>query len=108
MKVSIDYDVCASTGACMQTCPEVFEVRSDGFLYLLTEEPPEEALEGRDGRRHVPDSSNHRRRLTGVASPKTPSRRASAPRGCRACPWQLSITSAGTASGVAISISAVP
>ena len=42
MKVSIDYDVCASTGACMQTCPEVFEVRSDGFLYLLTEEPPEE------------------------------------------------------------------
>ncbi len=42
MKVSIDYDVCASTGACMQTCPEVFEVRSDGFLYLLTEEPGEE------------------------------------------------------------------
>jgi ferredoxin len=42
MKVSIDYDVCASTGACMQTCPEVFEVRSDGFLYLLTEEPAEE------------------------------------------------------------------
>ena len=42
MKVTIDYDVCASTGACMQTCPEVFEVRSDGFLYLLTDEPAEE------------------------------------------------------------------
>jgi len=42
MKVTIDYDVCASTGACMQTCPEVFEVRSDGFLYLLTDEPGEE------------------------------------------------------------------
>jgi ferredoxin len=41
MRVVIDYDVCASTGACMQVCPEVFEVRSDGFLYLLDEEPPE-------------------------------------------------------------------
>jgi ferredoxin len=42
MKVTVDYDVCASTGACMQACPEVFEVRSDGYLYLLIEEPPEE------------------------------------------------------------------
>lgn len=41
MKVSINYDVCASTGGCMQVCPEVFEVRSDGYLYLLQEEPPE-------------------------------------------------------------------
>jgi ferredoxin len=38
----VDYDVCASTGSCMQVCPEVFEVRSDGFLYVLQEEPPEE------------------------------------------------------------------
>lgn len=42
MKVVVDFDVCASTGACMQVCPEVFEVRSDGFLYILQEEPPEE------------------------------------------------------------------
>ena len=42
MKVVVDYDVCASTGSCMQVCPEVFEVRSDGFLYVLQEEPPEE------------------------------------------------------------------
>jgi ferredoxin len=42
MRVSVDFDVCASTGACMQTCPEVFEVRSDGYLYILQEEPPEE------------------------------------------------------------------
>ncbi len=42
MKVSVDFDVCASTGACMQTCPEVFEVRSDGYLYILQEEPAEE------------------------------------------------------------------
>ena len=45
MKVVVDYDVCASTGACMQTCPEVFEVRSDGYLYILQEEPPEELRE---------------------------------------------------------------
>jgi ferredoxin len=37
MKVSVDFDVCASTGNCMQVCPEVFEVRSDGFLYVLQE-----------------------------------------------------------------------
>ncbi len=42
MKVNVDFDVCASTGACMQVCPEVFEVRSDGYLYVLQESPPEE------------------------------------------------------------------
>lgn len=42
MKVTVDYDDCASTGACMQVCPEVFEVRKDGYLYVLQEEPGEE------------------------------------------------------------------
>ena len=42
MKVVVDYDVCASTGSCMQVCPEVFEVRADGYLYILQEEPGEE------------------------------------------------------------------
>ena len=42
MRVTVDFDVCASTGACMQVCPEVFEVRSDGYLYILQEEPAEE------------------------------------------------------------------
>jgi ferredoxin len=37
MKVTVDFDVCASTGACMQVAPEMFEVRSDGFLYILIE-----------------------------------------------------------------------
>lgn len=45
MKVSVDFDVCASTGACMQVCPEVFEVRKDGYLYVLLEEPGEELRE---------------------------------------------------------------
>ena len=39
MKVVVDFDMCASTGGCMQVCPEVFEVRSDGYLYILNEHP---------------------------------------------------------------------
>jgi ferredoxin len=42
MKVSVDFDVCASTGSCVQVCPEVFEVRSDGYLSILQENPGEE------------------------------------------------------------------
>ena len=42
MRVIVDFDVCASTGSCMQICPEVFEVRSDGYLYILQENPGEE------------------------------------------------------------------
>ena len=45
MKVSVDFDNCASTGSCMQVCPEVFEVRSDGYLYVLIENPGEELRE---------------------------------------------------------------
>lgn len=41
MKVTVDFDNCASTGGCMQICPEVFEVRSDGYLYVLQDEPGE-------------------------------------------------------------------
>lgn len=42
MKVSVNFDVCASTGACTQVAPEVFEVRKDGYLYILQEDPGEE------------------------------------------------------------------
>jgi len=45
MKVVVDYDICASTGACTQICPEVVEVRSDGYLYVLIEAPGEELRE---------------------------------------------------------------
>ena len=45
MRVKVDFDVCASTGACAQVAPEVFEVRSDGFLYVLQDEPGEELRE---------------------------------------------------------------
>ena len=45
MRVKVDYDICASTGSCVQVCPEVFEVRSDGYLYVLQEEPGEDLRE---------------------------------------------------------------
>ena len=38
-RVVVDYDLCESNAICMQVAPEVFEVRDDDFLYLLTEEP---------------------------------------------------------------------
>ena len=42
MRVEVDYDRCESNAICMGILPEVFEVRDDGFLYVLDEEPPEE------------------------------------------------------------------
>ena len=41
MKVVVNFDVCMSNAQCMFAAPEVFEVREDGMLYLLQEEPPE-------------------------------------------------------------------
>ena len=42
MRVVVDYDLCESNAVCMGIAPEVFEVRDDGYLYVLQEEPPEE------------------------------------------------------------------
>jgi ferredoxin len=41
MKIVVDFDKCASNARCMKAAPQVFEVREDGFLYILVEEPPE-------------------------------------------------------------------
>lgn len=41
MKIVVDFDKCASNARCMKACPQVFEVREDGFLYILQEEPDE-------------------------------------------------------------------
>jgi ferredoxin len=38
MKVSVDFVRCESNALCMGVLPEVFEVRDDGFLYVLTED----------------------------------------------------------------------
>ena len=42
VKVVVDFDECASNAVCMGIVPEVFEVRDDGYLYILNENPPEE------------------------------------------------------------------
>lgn len=41
MKVTVDFELCQSHGLCTQNVPEVFEIRDDGFLYILQETPPE-------------------------------------------------------------------
>lgn len=41
MHVNVDYDLCDSNAVCMGIAPEVFEVRDDGFLYILNESPGE-------------------------------------------------------------------
>ena len=56
VKVVVDFDECASNAVCMGILPEVFEVRDDGYLYVLNENPPEEFREqaARGGQR-LPD-----------------------------------------------------
>jgi ferredoxin len=39
VKVVVDFDLCASNAVCMSIAPEIFEVRDDGFLYILNENP---------------------------------------------------------------------
>jgi len=39
VRVVVDYDLCQSNALCMGILPEVFEVRDDGFLYVLDEHP---------------------------------------------------------------------
>lgn len=41
MKVVVDFDKCTSNAVCMSIVPEVFEVRDDGYLYVLVEQPAE-------------------------------------------------------------------
>jgi len=44
MKVVVDFDLCQSHALCTQAAPEVFEIRDDGFLYILQEAPDEGLL----------------------------------------------------------------
>jgi ferredoxin len=41
MQVVVDFDRCQSNAICMQHAADVFEVRDDGYLYVLDEHPPE-------------------------------------------------------------------
>jgi ferredoxin len=37
-KVDIDFELCQGHGQCAESAPKVFEVRDDGFAYLLVDE----------------------------------------------------------------------
>lgn len=39
MKIVVDFDLCQSHALCTEAAPELFEVRDDGFLYVLNETP---------------------------------------------------------------------
>jgi ferredoxin len=39
MRVVVNFDTCQSNALCMGAAPEVFEVRDDGYLYVLNETP---------------------------------------------------------------------
>jgi ferredoxin len=41
MRITVDFDLCASTGNCMHAAPDAFELREDGYLYVLLEAPSE-------------------------------------------------------------------
>lgn len=44
MKIKLDLELCQSHGLCVEAAPEVFELRDDGFLYVLETEPRDSAL----------------------------------------------------------------
>ncbi|GAB7144699.1 ferredoxin [Mycobacterium riyadhense] len=47
MKVIVDQGICASSGNCVRTAPEVFDQRDeDGVVVLLTASPPAGLAEG--------------------------------------------------------------
>ena len=82
MKIVVDYDECASNAVCMGIAPEVFEVRDDGFLYVLNEHPRRGAArEGPPGGQRLPDRRHHHRRgRVDRGVPETPRGSASPPR----------------------------
>jgi ferredoxin len=45
MKVSVNFDLCESNALCSAIAPQVFEVRDDGYVYILDEEPSESLRE---------------------------------------------------------------
>jgi ferredoxin len=47
MKVTVDQNICASSGNCVMNAPEVFDQRDeDGVVVLLNESPSAEDAEG--------------------------------------------------------------
>ena len=42
MKVTIDAELCIASGACVLTCPEVFQQNDEGLVMLVQDEPSSE------------------------------------------------------------------
>ena len=42
MRIVVDFEACTSNAMCMGVAPDLFEVRDDGFLYVLDETPGED------------------------------------------------------------------
>lgn len=45
MKITIDQENCIGCGSCEVTCPELFELRSDGIAYVIEDNIKDELLE---------------------------------------------------------------
>ncbi len=43
-KIVVNFDACESNGICTDLAPQIFEIRDDGFLYILQEYPSEAQL----------------------------------------------------------------
>jgi ferredoxin len=41
MRPSVDHDLCIGCGNCAEICPEVFELREDGYSWVVQEAPDE-------------------------------------------------------------------
>jgi ferredoxin len=39
VKPTVDRGLCIGCGLCEDLCPEVFQVREDGYAYVLVEDP---------------------------------------------------------------------
>ena len=39
VKVTVNFDTCISSGTCADLVPQVFELRDDGYLYVINENP---------------------------------------------------------------------
>ncbi|OSC39628.1 ferredoxin [Mycobacterium decipiens] len=61
MKVTVDQGLCASSGNCVRTAPEVFDQRDeDGVVVLLNGHPPaEQAEDARKAAALCPASAIH-------------------------------------------------
>ena len=45
MKVTVDQDLCIACGACIDTCPEVFDWNDEGLAHSIVDEVPEDKEE---------------------------------------------------------------